>query len=168
MTICPERPRLWRQHPSHYVRWPDLRDLLACHWLFSPVTLGFARLIGFDRSVDPMPYQDFLSTRLLNHTVEVAFALALIVVGLHFAEQARRLFGVRRYRSALIFAFALSDCVPTPSFQRSCQATASPFRYRECSVETGPRSGRLFRELGQSSSGIRHVRNGPDLGRGVL
>jgi hypothetical protein len=77
--------------------------------VFFPVTMGFTRLIHFHRSVDSMPYQEFLTTRLLSYSLDVAFALALIVVGLHFSEQARRLFGIRRFRSALIFAFVKSD-----------------------------------------------------------
>jgi hypothetical protein len=79
---------------------------------FFPLIMGFTRLIHFQRPVDPMPYSEFLTRHLLSCGLEVAFAMALIVVGLHFAEQARRLFGIRRFRSALIFAMATSDCAP--------------------------------------------------------
>jgi len=50
-----------------------------------------------------MPYPEFFSVYFLDYLIEVAFALGLVVVGLHLAERARELFGVRRYRSALVF-----------------------------------------------------------------
>jgi hypothetical protein len=81
---------------------------------FFTVTMGFTRLIQFQRPVDPIPYQEFLTTRLLGYSLDIAFALALIVVGLHFADQARKLFGIRRFRSALICAFVGADSMPRP------------------------------------------------------
>jgi hypothetical protein len=81
---------------------------------FFPLIMGFTRLIHFQRTVDPMPYHEFLSKQLLSYALEVAVALALVGVGLHFAEQARKLFGIRRFRSALIFASAAWDCALTP------------------------------------------------------
>lgn len=81
---------------------------------FFPLIMGFTRLIHFQRPVDPIPYQEFLSKHLLSYALEVALGLALVAVGLHFAEQARKLFGVRRFRSALIFASAVWDCAAAP------------------------------------------------------
>jgi hypothetical protein len=67
------------------------------------VVMGFSRLIHFNRPVTPVPYTDFLTIYFLDYLMELFFALGLIITGLYFADWARKLFDVRRYRSALLF-----------------------------------------------------------------
>lgn len=64
---------------------------------------GFSRIIHFSRSVSPMPYADFLQFHLVSYALTVAFAFGMIVAGLHFAQLARKVFAIRRYRSSLVF-----------------------------------------------------------------
>jgi hypothetical protein len=77
--------------------------------MFVLVTLGFSRLIHFSRPTASMPFQEFLTAHLLDHLLEVGFAVALIVAGMHIGEQARRLFSLRRYRSAAVFCHEVMD-----------------------------------------------------------
>lgn len=81
-------------NPAGYVCLPLILLLL---------TMGFTRLIHFQRSIGPMAYMEFLTGHSLDYLLEVVFGLALILSGLYFAEWARKLFDVHRYRSALIF-----------------------------------------------------------------
>ena len=70
------------------------------------LTMGFTRLIHFHPpggSSGPVTYADFLSAHFPNDLLEIVFSLGLILSGLYFAEWARKLFDVHRYRSALIF-----------------------------------------------------------------
>jgi hypothetical protein len=67
------------------------------------LTMGFTRLIHFQRLGGSMTYMEFLSAHSLDYVLEVVFALGMILSGLYFAEWARKLFDVRRYRSAVIF-----------------------------------------------------------------
>lgn len=71
--------------------------------VFCFLTMGFSRLVHFRRTPDPMPYVQFLSFHSLDWLVEVAFALALILAGVYVADQAGRLFRIRRFQSALVF-----------------------------------------------------------------
>lgn len=80
-------------------------------FLCLPLTLlllimGFSRLIHFNRPVSPIPSGDFLTLYFLDYLMEVFFAIGLIITGLYFAEWSRKLFDVRRYRSALVFFHA--------------------------------------------------------------
>lgn len=68
--------------------------------------MGFSRLIYFDRPVAPMIYTEFFSLYFFDYLIEVAFALALILCGLYYAEFCRRLFGIRTFRSILVFCAA--------------------------------------------------------------
>ncbi len=67
------------------------------------VTIGFSRLVNFDRSTTPMMYSDFFSYHVLFYALDVAFALGLVLCGLHLVECARKLFGVCSFSSVLVF-----------------------------------------------------------------
>jgi hypothetical protein len=67
------------------------------------LSVGFLRLIHFHRPVTSIMYTEFLSSHLLLYALDVAFYLGLILCGLHFARWARRLFGIRRFVSSLVF-----------------------------------------------------------------
>jgi hypothetical protein len=82
--------------------------------IFFPVTMGFSRLIHFHRPVTEMPYQVFLKVHALDYLVEVLFGLGLIIVGLYFAEWARRLFDVRKYRSDVVLCHSLEESAVGP------------------------------------------------------
>ncbi|MBI4963608.1 MAG: hypothetical protein HY913_10055 [Desulfomonile tiedjei] len=82
-------------------------------FIFLLLTMGFSRLINFQRPVGPMHYVDFLAYHSLDYVLEVAFALGLILAGLYLAELARRMFGIRRFRSALVFCYAMKTGSPT-------------------------------------------------------
>ncbi len=60
------------------------------------------RLIHFRRPTDPIHLVDFAKMYLLDYLMEVAFAIGLILMGLYFAEWARAMFNVRRFKSAMI------------------------------------------------------------------
>jgi hypothetical protein len=77
------------------------------------LSMGFTRLIHFRKPLTEMPWTEFLTHHLPGYFVEVAFALGLIIIALQLAERARRLFGIRRYRSAVIFLHVLPE--PTSS-----------------------------------------------------
>ncbi|MCA1961109.1 MAG: hypothetical protein LDL33_09945 [Desulfomonile sp.] len=64
---------------------------------------GFARLIHFNRPVAPMLYSDFLQRHIVEYALGVAFAFAMIIAGLHFAQLARNIFAIRRFQSSLLF-----------------------------------------------------------------
>lgn len=70
---------------------------------------GFSRLIHFQRSISPMPYSEFLSFHLLSYGLDVAFSLGLVFCGLHFGEWALKLFGMRRFRSSVVFCSVTMD-----------------------------------------------------------
>jgi hypothetical protein len=72
------------------------------------VSAGFLRLIHFHRPVTPMVYTEFFSSHLLLYALDVAFYLALILSGLHFAKWAGTLFNVRRFISSLVFSYVTS------------------------------------------------------------
>jgi hypothetical protein len=80
--------------PAGYVCLPLILLLL---------TMGFTRLIHFHRPTAAMTYLEFLTAHSLDYLLEVVFALGMILSGLYFAEWARKLFDVHRYRSAVIF-----------------------------------------------------------------
>ncbi len=91
--------------PAGYVCLPLILLLL---------TMGFTRLIHFQRSIGLMTYKEFLTAHSLDYLLEVVFGLGLILSGLYFAEWARKLFDVRRYRSALIFCHTEGRAVSEP------------------------------------------------------
>ncbi len=91
--------------PAGYVCLPLILLLL---------TMGFSRLIHFQRPTGPMTYMEFLTGHSLDYLLEVVFALGLILSGLHFAEWARKLFDVCRYRSALIFCHTEGESIREP------------------------------------------------------
>ena len=76
-------------------------------FVFLLLTMGFSRLMDFHRPVAPMHYADFLAYHSLDYVLEVAFALGLILTGLNLAELARRMFEACRFRSALVFCYAM-------------------------------------------------------------
>ncbi len=78
-------------------------------FVFLLLTMGFSRLINFHRPLAPMHYVDFLTQHSLDYILEVAFALGMILAGLHLAEVARRMFLVRRFRSALVFCYTTKE-----------------------------------------------------------
>jgi hypothetical protein len=78
-------------------------------FVFLLLTMGFSRLIHFHRPLAPMHYMDFLTQHSLDYVLEVAFALGMIFAGLRLAEAARRMFLVRRFRSAVVFCYASRD-----------------------------------------------------------
>ncbi len=61
-----------------------------------------------------MTYMQFLTGHSLDYLLEVIFALGLILSGLYFAEWARKLFDVCRYRSAVIFCHTEGQSVARP------------------------------------------------------
>jgi hypothetical protein len=65
--------------------------------------MGFTRLIHFRRATGMIPHIEFFRYYFVDYMLEVAFAIGLIIVGMRLAEMARKLFGVQRYRSALVF-----------------------------------------------------------------
>jgi hypothetical protein len=67
------------------------------------LVMGFSRLIDFQRPVVSVPYGDFFAYYLFDYVMEVVFSFGMILAGLHMAEWARRLFGVRTFRSWLVF-----------------------------------------------------------------
>ncbi len=76
---------------------------------FFPLVLGFSRLVHFQRPAFEMPYMEFLKVHAFDYVFEVLFAIGLIMVGLYFAEWARVLFTIRRYRSDLVFCYAAEN-----------------------------------------------------------
>ena len=73
---------------------------------------GVYEAYTFSRPAGPMTYVEFLTAHSLDYLLEVAFALGLILSGLYFAEWARKLFDVRRYRSALFLSLGGPRPVP--------------------------------------------------------
>lgn len=101
-TFIESRPQLVRSlaRPAGYCCLP--LAFLLC-------TMGFSRLVNFQRPVATMHYADFLAIQLPDYIVEVLFALGLIFAGLHIAEWARRIFGIQRFRSSAVLCHTLSS-----------------------------------------------------------
>jgi hypothetical protein len=76
---------------------------------FFPLVLGFSRLVHFQRPAFEMPYMEFLKVHAFDYVFEVLLGIGLIMVGLYFAEWARVLFSIRRYRSDLVFCYAVEN-----------------------------------------------------------
>ncbi len=70
---------------------------------------GFSRLTGFSPELSSVYVTDFLSRHLLYYALDVALALALILAGVYFGEWARKLLGVRRYQSTVVFCSLVAD-----------------------------------------------------------
>ncbi len=79
------------------------------------LVVGFSRLIHFSRPIAPEPYQYFFAHSFLNYVVQVALASGLIICGYHFAERARRLFEIRKFRSSLIFGHITGSASSGPA-----------------------------------------------------
>jgi len=71
--------------------------------------MGFSRLINFQRPVATVHYADFLAYQLPDYCLEVAFAVGLILAGLHVAEWARRIFGIQRFQSSVVLCHTLTS-----------------------------------------------------------
>jgi hypothetical protein len=99
----PELVRYWAS-PVAYVCLPVFFLLL---------TAGFARLINFRLITDAVPHTEFLRVYLFDYLLEVAFALGLVIVGLQLADVTRRLFGVRKFRSTVVFCYVGQE-LPKP------------------------------------------------------
>ena len=99
----PEPVRYWAR-PAAYVCLPIFFLLL---------TAGFTRLINFRLITDAVPHTEFLRVYLLDYLLEVAFALGLVMVGLQLADVTRRLFGVRKYGSTVVFCY-VGQGLPKP------------------------------------------------------
>jgi hypothetical protein len=69
------------------------------------VYYGFAGLIGFDKPETQMPLQEFLSKYFLDCSVRVVYCFGLVMCGLSSAELAGKLFGLTRFRSAVVFSW---------------------------------------------------------------
>ncbi len=78
------------------------------------IVWGFSLLIHFTRPAAPSDWEEFLTRYLLDYGLELLTALALILAGGHFAEWARRLLGVQRFRSSMVFC-SLSGASDTAS-----------------------------------------------------
>ncbi len=98
-----ERGTLIENSPEPARSWSNPAALVYLPVIFMLLILGFSRLIHFGRATTPMPYTEFMKYYFLDYLLEAAFAIGLIIVGIRLAEMARRLFGVRKYRSALVF-----------------------------------------------------------------
>ena len=77
--------------------------------VFLLMTMGFSRLVHFQRPAPSMPYQEFLAKNLLGYSFEAAFAIGLIIIGIHFSSQARKLFRIRVHRSGVVLAQVTGD-----------------------------------------------------------
>jgi hypothetical protein len=99
----PEPGRYWAR-PAAYVCLPIVFILL---------TAGFTRLTNFRLITDAVPHMEFLRVYLFDYFLEVAFALGLVMVGLQLADMTRRLFGVRKYRSTVVFCYVGQE-LPKP------------------------------------------------------
>lgn len=76
-----------------------------------PVLLssGFSRLTDFSPQISSIHYTEFLSLHVLFYALDVALALALILAGVYFGEWARKLLGVRRFQSAIVFCSVVAE-----------------------------------------------------------
>ncbi len=81
-----------------------------------PVLLssGFGRLTDFSPEISSIYFIDFLSLNLLSYALDVALAMALILAGVHFGEWARKLLGVRRFQSAVVFCSLAAETTASP------------------------------------------------------
>jgi hypothetical protein len=117
----PEPVRYW-SNPAAFVYLPIIFILLI---------MGFSRLIHFARSTAPMPYAEFMKYYFLDYLLEAAFAIGLIIVGMRLAEMARKLFGVRKYRSVLVFCRITSSPSADGPSEASSSDREEPSRERE-------------------------------------
>jgi hypothetical protein len=107
------RATLVETHPQSVASISRPGGFLCLPLIFFPLTMGFSRLIHFQRPASEMPYQIFLKAHALDYAIEVLFALGLVMVGLYFAEWARKLFGVRKYRSDIVFCHSVEQSEST-------------------------------------------------------
>ncbi len=137
---------------------PDLCFSNSAAYLCLPLFLvlvwyGFGKLIGFDKPEIQMPYEEFLSTHLLDYVCSVIFAFGLVMCGLSFAELASRLFGISRFRSAVVFCRArpigMEDGESTTSEESGDAGLASIWKSAEAVDE------QLFAWVQDSGSGTR-------------
>lgn len=65
--------------------------------------MGFSRLIQFDIPAEPLTWQNFLTTLLPVIIYKITLAFAIVIIGLHFAEWARKLLGICKFQSSVVF-----------------------------------------------------------------
>ncbi|HTY23341.1 MAG TPA: hypothetical protein VMC85_09440 [Desulfomonilaceae bacterium] len=97
------RGTLVENSPEPVTSWASPAGYICLPIFFLLLTMGFTRLIHFRFITDPIPYNVFLRADFLNYVLEVVFALSLMIVGLQLADVTRRLFGVRKFRSTVVF-----------------------------------------------------------------
>jgi hypothetical protein len=73
------------------------------------LSLGFSRLIHFSPAIDPVYFTEFLSSHFPAYILEVALGLAFILSGVYFGDWARRLLGIHRFQSALVFCHLVPE-----------------------------------------------------------
>lgn len=73
---------------------------------------GFYKLINFQGPTVAMPHTEFFSEYALDYLLQVAFCLGLILCGVYFSEWARKLLGVRTFRSLVVFCQSVGGVVP--------------------------------------------------------
>ncbi|MFH1113129.1 MAG: hypothetical protein V1792_04340 [Pseudomonadota bacterium] len=95
-TLIESRPKEMRPlaRPAGYVCLPLIPVLLSS---------GFGRLTDFSPELSSIYFLDFLSLNLLSYTMDAGLGPALILAGVHCGEWARKLLGVRRFQSSVVF-----------------------------------------------------------------
>jgi hypothetical protein len=94
---------LVERFPDRARFFPPIGGYLALPVIFLLLTMGFSRLIHFNRPVQPLGHIDFLTNHAFDFCLEAAFAVAMIVSGAYIAQIARQFMATRTYRSALVF-----------------------------------------------------------------
>ncbi len=144
------RATLVETHPQSVASISRPGGFLCLPLIFFPLTMGFSRLIHFQRPASEMPYQVFLKAHALDYAVEVLFAIGLIIVGLYFAEWARKLFGVRKYRSDLVFCHSAGRTELTTDAAHSTDPQGWEWKLRDgvddafASWAKDPQAGKSF------------------------
>jgi hypothetical protein len=84
-------------------------------------------LTHFSPQLSSIYFTDFLSLQVLYYALDVALGLALILAGVYFGEWARKLLGVRRFQSAVVFCSLVAEKAtgPVPSTYSSRRGTGS-------------------------------------------
>lgn len=114
------RGSLIESHPEPATTVAKISAFLYLPLIYFPLTMGFSRLINFQRPMSQMPYSDFTALQLPDYIMETAFGVGLLLAGLYFAEWARRFFDIKRFRSFVIFC-----CSDEPTETREDAQTAT-------------------------------------------
>jgi hypothetical protein len=82
-------------------------SLAISGYIYLPIILvctvsGFLKLINFNRPTAEATIAEFIRVNLFDYLQDVFFAIGLIMVGLYFAEWARKFFDAKQFRSFLI------------------------------------------------------------------